>query len=198
MFKLFLAASAAALLYSAPAIAQDDSDSALAGFHIGVDAYRDSLEANQPNSTKDQSRNGFGGRAHAGYDVVVGGIGLIGAEIGIGQGGRNVNQQSIGGGQFQVNPGLTYDATARLGIAPGGNFAFYGRAGYRWLKTEQSITGQLAGNVQRSVVEKGFTYGAGAEVALSNNLSLRAEFNRTKFSSDLRQNKASLGASIRF
>jgi outer membrane immunogenic protein len=193
-------AGMAALLMLAPvaAHAQDGDRSPLAGPHIGADVVRDSLEANQPTSTRDQSKKGFGGRLHAGYDAVLGNTILMGAEIGVGTGGKTVNQASLAGGRYAVDPGLTYDVTGRLGIAPGGRFAVYGRAGYRWLKTTQSVTGQAAGNFSRKETERGFTYGGGVEVAASQNLSLRAEFNRTKFNNNLRQNKISLGASLRF
>lgn len=197
--KAVLTGVVAALLFSPVAVqAQDTERNPLAGAHIGVDVVRDSLEANQPTSTRDADRRGFGGRINAGYDIVLGNIALIGAEIGVGTGGRTVDQASLSGGRYRVDPGLTYDATARLGIAPGGGFALYGRAGYRWLKTGQSVTGQTLGNFSRKVTEKGFTYGGGAEYAVSSAVSLRAEFNRTNFSRDLSQNKISLGAAFRF
>lgn len=198
MKTIFAGMMAAVLFAPVAAQAQDTERSRLAGAHIGVDVTRDSLEASQPTSTRDTDRKGFGGRVNVGYDAVIGNIALIGAEIGIGKGGRTVDQASLAGGRYKVDPGLNYDATARLGIAPGGGFALYGRAGYRWLRTEQSVTGQALGNFSRKVTEKGFTYGGGAEFAVSKNFSLRAEFNRTKFSKDLRQNKISLGAAIRF
>ncbi len=195
---IFVGMVAAALLAPVAAHAQEAERSSIAGPHIGVEVVRDSLEANQPTSTRDADRKGFGGRINVGYDAVVGNIVLVGAEIGIGTGGRTVDQASLAGGRYRVNPSLTYDATARLGIAPGGGFALYGRAGYRWLRTDQSVTGQALGNFSRKVTEKGFTYGGGLEYAVSPNLSLRAEYNRTKYSRDLRQNKISIGAAIRF
>lgn len=199
MKKLLAALSPILLLAPAAAHAQDGDKAALAGFHLGIDGFRDSLEAKQPTSTRDASRNGFGGRLNAGYDAVLGDIVLVGAEIGVGIGGKTVDQPSlVAGGRFKVDPGLSYDATARLGIAPGGRFALYGRAGYRWLKTEQSVTGQATGNFNRKETERGFTYGGGVEFAATESLSLRAEFNRTKFSDNLRQNRISLGAAIRF
>jgi outer membrane immunogenic protein len=197
--KTILAGMMAAVLFIPAAVqAEDGERSPLAGAHIGVDVVRDSLKANQPTSSSDADRQGFGGRVNVGYDAVIGNIALIGAEIGIGKAGRTVDQASLAGGRYIVDPGLTYDATARLGIAPGGQFALYGRAGYRWLRTEQSVTGQTLGNFSRKVTEKGFTYGGGAEFAVSENFSLRAEFNRTNLSPDLRENAISMGAAIRF
>lgn len=197
--KCIPAALATAILLSPmPALAQDHSETSLAGFHIGADAVRDALEARQPTNTREADRNGYGGRAHVGYDAVVGDIILVGAEIGVGSGGRTVDQASLAGGRYRVNPGMTYDATARIGIAPGGNFALYGRAGYRWLRTEQTVSGQTSGNFTSRETERGFTYGGGAEVAVSQNFAIRAEYNRTEFSQNLRQSRISLGVSFRF
>jgi opacity protein-like surface antigen len=198
MKTIFAGMMMAALVVPVATQAQDGENSPFAGAHIGIEVMRDSLEANQPASTRDADRNGFGVRVNAGYDAVVGNFALIGAEIGIGTGGKTVDQASLAGGRFKVDPGLTYDATARLGIVPVSGFALYGRAGYRWLKTEQAVTGQTLGNFTQKVTEKGFTYGVGAEYAVSPIISVRAEFNRTKYSPDLRQNKISLGAAFRF
>lgn len=194
-----LAIVAALLFFPTSAFAQDGDDNRLQGLHIGIEAVRDANEVSQPSSTREASRKGYGGRAHIGYDAVLGNVILAGIEIGGGLGGKNVDQASlVTPGRYTVNPGLSYDASARLGISPVNGLAIYGRAGYRWLKTEQSITGQTTGNFTRKETEKGLTYGGGIEYAATENFSLRAEFNRTKYSNDLRQNKISLGASIRF
>jgi outer membrane immunogenic protein len=203
VMKKYITSSAIALAFMNAAVpstayAQDGEGSRLSGPHIGIDAVSDSLEANQPTSTRDASRRGFGGRINLGYDAVLGNMVLLGAEAGIGTGGRSVTQASLAGGRYTVNPGLTYDVTARAGIAPGGGFALYGRAGYRWLKTTQSVSGQAANNFSVKETERGFTYGGGAEIAVSQGFSLRAEYNRTKFNQNLRQSKISVGASIRF
>jgi outer membrane immunogenic protein len=188
----------ALLLTPAAAFAQDADRSPLAGAHVGIDITRDSLKAKQPTSTRNASRKSVGGKINLGYDAVLGNTVLLGAELGIGTGGKTVDQASLLGGRYRVDPGLTYDATTRIGIAPGGKFGLYGRAGYRWLKTTQSLSGQTVGNFSRKVTEKGFTYGGGAEFAVTENFSVRTEYNRTKFNKDLRQNKLSIGAAIRF
>ncbi len=178
--------------------APDEGRSPLAGVHVGVDVSRDFNESSQTATSATKSRPGFGGRIHAGYDAVFGGIGLIGAEIGLGVGGRDIVQPSLAGGSYTVNPGFTYDVSARAGIVPATGLALYGRAGYRWLRVEQTVAGQLTGNGTTKLTEKGFTYGVGVEYALSPRFSVRAEFNRTKFSPVFRQNKVSIGASFRF
>jgi outer membrane immunogenic protein len=190
---------AALLIMPAAAQAQDGDENRLQGPHIGIEAMRDSNKASQPASTREASRKGYGGRAHIGYDAVLGNVILAGVEIGAGIGGRTIDQASlVTPGRYKVDPGLSYDATARLGISPVNGLALYGRAGYRWLKTEQSVTGQTTGNFTRKETEKGLTYGGGIEFAATENISFRAEYNRTKFNDDLRQSKISLGASFRF
>jgi outer membrane immunogenic protein len=193
MKKLPISLIAALLITPVAAHAQDGDENRLQGPHVGVEIFRNSLEANEAR------KKGFGGRVHAGYDAVLGNFVLVGAEIGAALGGKTVDQASlVTPGRFKVDPGLSYDATARLGITPTNGLAVYGRAGYRWLRTEQSVTGQAANNFTRKVTEKGFTYGGGVEYAATDNLSFRVEYDRTKFSDNLRQSKISLGASIRF
>jgi outer membrane immunogenic protein len=199
MKKIPLSFIATMLVVAGAAHAEDSEDNRLQGPHIGIEAVRDANEASQPNSTREVSRKGYGGRVNAGYDVVLGNIILAGAEVGVGIGGKTVDQASlINPGRYKVDPGLSYDATARLGISPVNGLALYGRAGYRWMRTEQAVSGQATSNFARKVTEKGFTYGGGIEFAATENFSLRAEYHRTKYSDDLRQSKISLGASIRF
>jgi outer membrane immunogenic protein len=202
MSSLYRYYIAAFLTLPSTAHAQSADRSPFAGPHITVETVRDSNEAEPPGSLKSAKgidRSGIAVHGAAGYDVALGGVGVIGVEAGIGTGGKTINQRSLAAvGQYRLNPGLTYDITARAGFAPTPNVLFYGRGGYRWLRTEQSITGQVTGNRSFKRIEKGITYGGGLEFAVSENLSLRGEFNRTKFSKDLRQNKISLGASIRF
>jgi outer membrane immunogenic protein len=202
MSSLYRYYIAAFLALPTAAQAQDADRSPFAGPHVTIEAVRDSNEAEQPGSLKSakgKDSSGIAVRGAAGYNVAVGGVGVIGVEAGIGTGGKTIKQRSLAAvGQYNVNPGLTYDVTARAGFTPTPNILIYGRGGYRWLRTEQSITGQVTGNRSFKRTEKGLTYGGGLEFAVSENLSLRGEFNRTKYSKDLRQNKISLGASIRF
>ena len=75
---------------------------------------------------------------------------MIGVEAGIGGGAKAVRQIGTRG-QYLVDPGLTYDVTARAGfvVAPGA--LIYGRAGYRWLQTDRTTTPRtLSGRSIRS------------------------------------------------
>ncbi|WP_109355851.1 outer membrane protein [Sphingorhabdus sp. EL138] len=173
---------------------------------------------------------GFGGRLFAGYDVLLGDSFLIGVEAGIGtsagaftldangkkkktpkkqktktSGSKKKKTKkkdiALAAGEYRLDPGLTADATARIGFLPSPNFLIYGRGGYRWLKTKQIRGVTKAGKTVTTtgkVTEKGFTYGGGLEFAVSENFRIRGEFNRTNFSKDFKQNKFSVGATVSF
>ena len=191
----------AALAFLAPAIADagESERNPLSGPKVGVEVTRDANQIRQAGGTLDANRNGFGVRGFAGYDMAIGNVAVIGGEIGIGKSGRTSDQASLlAGGRYRVDPGLTYDATARIGFIPAEGFMVYGRGGYRWLKTKQVISGQATGNGTTKVTEKGFTYGGGLEYAVTPNIGLRAEFNRTNYDRNFKQNKISMGATFRF
>jgi outer membrane immunogenic protein len=191
----------AALALLAPVIAQagEGDRNPLSGAKVGVEVTRDANQIRQAGGTLDANRNGFGLRGFAGYDMAIGNVAIIGGEIGIGKGGRTSDQASlIAGGRYRVDPGITYDATARIGFMPVENLMVYGRGGYRWLETKRVISGQATGNGTTKVTEKGFTYGGGLEYAVTPNIGLRAEFNRTNYDRNFKQNKVSVGANFRF
>jgi outer membrane immunogenic protein len=197
--RMFLPLVAIALsTMPALAAAQEGDRNSLAGPKVGVEIIRDVNETRQALGALTASRKGFGVRAFAGYDAVIGGIGLVGGEIGIGKGGRTTDQTSLLGGRFRVDPGLTYDATVRLGIIPTSGLVIYGRGGYRWLQVKRSLVSQTVGNGDVKSTEKGFTYGGGIEYAISPNLAFRVEGNRTEYDKDFIQNRVSVGASYRF
>jgi outer membrane immunogenic protein len=190
-----------ALVLLAPVIAQagEGNRNSLSGAKVGVEVTRDANQIRQAGGTLDANRNGFGVRGFAGYDMAIGNVAIIGAEIGIGKGGRTSDQASLlAGGRYRVDPGITYDATARIGFIPVENLMVYGRGGYRWLETKRVISGQATGNGTTKVTEKGFTFGGGLEYAVTPNVGLRAEFNRTNYDRSFKQNKISVGANFRF
>lgn len=195
LYRFYLAAF---LTLPSLAHAQDAERTPFSGPHIAVEANSDFNEAQQTPTSPARKRSGYGARGAAGYDAALGKKVIVGAEFGFGTGGRTLRLPSLAGGIYSVNPGVTYDLTGRAGIAPIDKLLIYGRGGYRWLKTRQSITGQSTGNTSFKLTEKGFTFGMGVEAALTRNISLRAEFDRTNYSKNFSQNKAAFGAVIRF
>lgn len=199
MKTLFAGMTALALLVPAVAHADDGERNPLSGPKVGIEVTRDANQIRQAGGTLDANRNGIGVRGFVGYDLALGKVAVVGGEIGLGGGGRTSDQATLlAGGRYRVDPGLTYDVTARIGFMPAKGFMVYGRGGYRWLRTQQVISGQVTGNGITKVTEKGFTYGGGIEYAVTSNIGLRAEFNRTDYDRNFKQNKVSVGASFRF
>jgi outer membrane immunogenic protein len=199
MKTIFTAVAALAILAPAIAQAEEGDRNPLAGPKLGIELTRDANQIRQAGGTLDANRNGIGVRGFAGYDMAIGNMAVVGGEIGIGKGGGTSDQASLlAGGRYRVDPGLTYDATGRIGVIPATGFMIYGRGGYRWLQTKRIIADQATGNGTTKVTEKGFTYGGGLEYAVTPNVGLRAEFNRTNYDRNFKQNKISVGATVRF
>lgn len=173
------------------------------GPKIGVDLGYD---FNNPGAvlpgTTTQTREAAAGpsiRGFAGYDMALDPAIIVGIEAGIGAGGHE-STLPFAGGATSISPGLTYDLTGRAGFVPAKGLLLYGRAGVRWLRTstetESTTPSQVVAENRRT--NSGLTYGLGAEYALSSKISMRAEFNRTRFNRDLSQNKVSVGAAFHF
>lgn len=172
------------------------------GAHVTVEVGRNDTRARQPGApvSSDGARKAGLGKVRGaiGYDAAIGTSLLIGAEAGVGMGGRAFSQPSIGGGQYRFSPGFSYDLTARAGLMPVTNLLIYGRGGYRWMRNKEEISGQTIGNRIIKDTDGGWTYGGGVEFALTPDFSVRGEYNRTNFDKNLRQNRLSLGGSLRF
>jgi outer membrane immunogenic protein len=193
MRNLFLAGTALLMLVPGFAFAEAGTDAeTFTGAKVGVDVsrVRTSLLGDPGNigATNKSAKNGVGFRGYVGYDLQVGNTFVVGAEAGIGGGGKAVTQTGARG-RYTVDPGLTYDISARAGIVPAPGLLLYGRIGYRWLRTDQKTVLSLA---------NAGTYGAGAEILASPSFSLRAEYNRTPYSRNFKANALSIGGAFRF
>ena len=190
------------VLAPSAAFAQDTENSPFNGGFVGIEASRESHDLRQPgtpSTTNRVDRKGINGRVFAGYDLNLGGVAVLGVEAGISKGGRTVRQNSlVTPGRYAVDPGFGYDVTGRIGFTPTPSLLIYGRGGYRWLRTERIISGQLTGNGTSRLTEKGLTYGGGLEFALGQKFSIRAEYDRTNFSKDFKSSKIAVGAALRF
>lgn len=199
-FATILATIAAAsfMLGSATAYA-DEPENKFGGVKIGANLGWDRLSVDRglPGVTPriDTGRGGIGARGFIGYDAAVGPV-VIGAEAGIGIGGRTA-QQAVANGRYGVDPGFNWDLSARAGVAVDPSFLLYGRAGYRWQRTATSLV-QGTTATRRTTTEDGLTFGGGAEYAVSESVAVRGEYMRTNFGDGLNGNQFRLGVSFRF
>lgn len=188
-----------ALMAAIPATAHANEDSPLAGFSVGVGVTHDSNKVDLPGTIISAERKGLGVTGFVGYDAVVGESLLIGVQAEIGTGGRTAGGLiAAGPAAYFVDPGMTYGASARIGVLAGENLAFYGRAGFRSLRANIAATDLASVLVVDRTTETGLTYGAGAEYALGTGFAVRAEFNRTNFDRGISQNKMLVGGAVRF
>lgn len=190
---------ATAMLAATPAVANDEDR--FEGFSIGVDAgwQRNSAKVEtQGDTLPREADNGISFRGRLGYDLQLADRFVIGVEAGIGKGGSTVNG-SAGGVDFRVNPGLTLDASARAGVVLGRNLLVYGRLGYGNSRLAIETTGAAdsAANIDIKDREGGLLFGGGAEFALSDNFSVRAEYRRQKLG-QLKSKAVMGGVTLRF
>ncbi len=197
--KNFILAGSA-LLMLAPGLAHaQDATKSFSGFKAGLETSRERLSLrNDPGSVGaagKSSKSGIGYRGYVGYDVELANF-VVGAEAGVGGGSKTVGQAGTTGNYF-VDPGVTYDVSARAGFVPTNGLLLYGRGGYRWLRTERT-TSVGAVSLTTRQTEHAFTYGGGVEAMLSDHLSLRAEYDRTPYDKNLRDSKMAVGAAFHF
>lgn len=201
--KTFLSLGALALIATATAAAAQDGEPKIGGVRAGVEANwtigSAAKDAQAVGATKRKGRSGAGYRGFIGYDAAIGDSAIIGIEAGVGGGGRTVVQTGTGG-SFTVDPRITYDVTGRVGVAPAEGFLLYARGGYRWLENDRIRTLAAPGSaaVRTRRTDGGLTYGLGAEVAVTQNVSLRLDANRTRYDKDFRQDRIAAGVALRF
>ncbi len=201
--KTFLTLGALALCSTATVAHAEDDKPKIGGVRVGIEASLTrgsaSRDAQSVGATARKSRSGAGYRGFVGYDVPLGGVAIVGIEAGVGGGGRTVTQTGTGG-RFAVDPRITYDVTGRAGISPAEGFLLYARGGYRWLQSDRFRTLATVGAVpvRTRRTDGGLTYGLGAEVSLTQNVSLRLDANRTRYNKDFRQDRIAAGVALRF
>ncbi|MDZ3832221.1 MAG: outer membrane beta-barrel protein [Sphingopyxis sp.] len=170
-----------ALFAAQAAHAQSNDEKAFDGFKIGASLGRTSNDIDRPvageTAKLDLAKKSFDWRGYVGYDVQTDSNIVIGAELGLGGGGKTFTQK-VGATNVKVNPGRTIDATGRLGYAVGNSVLIFGKAGWAWQRFDLTATPTAAGAkaVDTKIKESGFLYGAGVEFALSPSISIRGEY----------------------
>ena len=179
------------------AFAQSGGDATFGGVKVGVSIdYRwhdGDYSLPRIASRIDQSKGGIG------YDAQLGDLLVIGAEAGIGRGGKTLTAASPTG-DYALKPGWTWDASGRAGILPAPNVLLYGRAGYSWLRVRETTDFRATNlkDLRTSGTEKGFLWGAGIEAGISPGMYARAEYSRANYRDGLTASNVRLGLSVGF
>lgn len=165
--------AADAIVYNEPApVAVVDTFSWTGGY-VGVNAGyaggKNKLNVYDGISAKDNS-NGFLGGIQAGYNWQFDQM-IVGLETDIQGAGlkSDVEVSGLGGAEAKINWFGT--TRARLGYTPVDRFMVYATGGVAYGKIKASY-----GDFSQSDTKVGYTVGAGAEYALTNNVTLKSEY----------------------
>lgn len=196
-FPVVLAAIAAAAAIPTIASAQTAAPT-FSGPHIGVSAgwNQGRVDEGTGSARLRDNQSGVAVRGAAGYDVAIGNSAIIGAEIGIASGGRDIIA-TRGANRYRVDPGVALDASARIGVKPTSALLVYGKAGWAAERVKTSLTNGTRTIAGKST-EHGFLWGGGLEVAMSKNVSLKAEYDRVSFNDQYKRNRLLGGVNFRF
>lgn len=141
-------------------------------------------------------KSGIAVRGVVGYDAPIGNFVTLGGELGVGIGGRDIVTRNATQ-QYRTDPGITFDASARLGVKPTNNVLLFGRAGWAMQRVKTTLTNGAV-SVTDKDTEHGFLFGGGAELAVTQNVALRVDYDRTNFSDHYKRNRVMGGVSVRF
>ena len=164
--------AADAIVYNEPAPVVADTFSWTGGY-VGVNAGyaggKNKLNVYDGISAKDNT-NGFLGGIQAGYNWQFDQM-IVGLETDIQGAGlkSDVEVSGLGGAEAKINWFGT--TRARLGYTPVDRFMVYATGGVAYGKIKASY-----GDFSQSDTKVGYTVGAGAEYALTNNVTLKSEY----------------------
>ena len=146
----------------------------------------------------DDSSKGVAYRAFAGYDTHLSDKVVLGGEVGVSGGGKNISSR-VDTARVKVDPGVGFDASVRLGYLVNDNLLLYGRAGYARQSFDREVSFTNSKVVLKSdKTEGGKLFGVGAEYALSDDIALRAEYDRSDFGGDRKRDRVMVSAAYRF
>lgn len=200
------AASMALALWTISASAQTadrEETSPFDGVKIGgtVDNRRHEGKFDISTTTQhvDEQAGGVGYRGFIGVDKALGNSLIVGAEAGVGNGGKNLKSTGSAGA-YNLDPQWSWDISGRLGVTPSRDILLYARTGYNWLRTRETLVNVPANqrDFDRKTTRGGFLWGVGAEFAISHDFALRAEFNQTNFGKGLKAARLQFGGAVRF
>lgn len=160
------------------------------GLNTGID--KNVLPAPETKSKK----KGVVIRGTAGYDIPIGERAIVGAEVSIATGGRDITTKR-NNLTYKTDPNFTLDAVGRIGFVPTEGLLLFGKAGWAMQKV---TTARTTGNTTVSMkgTEHGVLWGAGAEIAMGPRTAFRVEYDRVKFNEHYSRNRVLGGISLRF
>ncbi|WP_312164274.1 porin family protein [Phenylobacterium sp.] len=196
--KFWISPLAAALALGATAASAEPFQ----GFHAGVGVGGSKLQSqdNIPGFTRkaDDDAKGFTYRGFVGYDIKLSERVVLGVEAGVSNGDKKIESR-VDTARVKVDPGVGYDVTGRLGLVATDNLMVYGRAGWAREKFEREIRFSNNSAVLHNDKDaNGALFGVGAEYALSDNVAVRAEYDRTNFKDDRKRDRLMVSAAYRF
>ncbi len=192
MKRSILAASVAvAALMASSGTALADA-TAFAGHYVGVDIGYGFGEANSERfgataaygSTQlDADLNGVSFGAHAGHNMLLGTMWIIGVEAGVNYSGLEGDDNGNGGDNNEFTADWEASLRAHVGFSINNHTMLYALGGYSWLGGDSNVTdpGEL-----ESVSEtySGWTLGGGVEVTLAPNLRGRLQYRHTNYDAE--------------
>lgn len=201
MRNIAIVSAVAALAVATPALAANS------GAYVGVGVTHDNLggSADLENNENGNDIDGIGGTVFAGYDFALSENVFAGVEANFDLASAKAGPK---GNSFELDH--AFGVSARLGYNLNSSTALYGRVGYQNGRvTDVSTTTVDDGTTTTTTVKTtktsydGLRLGAGLETALTEQLSLRFEYNRThyyfsdaankKLAADLEKTKAKGG-----
>lgn len=140
----------------------------------------------------DNDRDRIDYSARIGFDVQMGSAVVVGGVVEV-----NKNDSTDGTSAFSTTPaGYSFNrkldnaisARARVGFTPGGNFLVYGTGGASYARIKHGFSTTNTANSFAQVNEDkrvwGYQVGGGAEVMLTRNISLGAEYLYSRYNDD--------------
>ncbi len=179
MNKLLASTAIAVVMMSTPVLAQ----SAFDGFYVAGLLGHSTINS----ESGDESMEGFGGVGAIGYGYAVGQFyGGIEAELGYDGSEWGVSASGPGASaSLDINAGLTYGLSARLGAVIADKVLIYGRAGIVKTSFEADVSLTIAGVGSASASGDedltGFRFGGGIETLITDQIGLIGEYTYTRY-----------------
>lgn len=162
---------------------------------IGLNRAKDKNVLSAPGDTGSRKQSPIL-RGAAGYDLPISENAIIGAEVSVATGGRDLVTKN-GAVTYRTDPGFTLDATTRIGFKPHEQLLLFGKAGWAMQRVTVGKTIDKT-TVSTKGTEHGMLWGIGAEYALTPKVALRTELDRVKFNERYSRSRIMSGVSLRF